>query len=110
MIDMSEEIWKPIVDYEGLYEVSNYGRVKSLPHHTRGVVEWRKGRILRNGSTKNGFEFVSLSKNGIQTTLYIANLVAEAFIPNKEGHNKVTHIDRDTHNNRADNLMWYTHV
>ena len=74
---MEEEIWKPIKDYEGLYEVSNLGRVKSLNYRGTG-----KEKILKNSECNNGYLLIGLVKNGKLKTFYVHRLVAEAFIPN----------------------------
>lgn len=101
-----EETWKPVANYEGLYEVSNLGRVRSLTHSSGGIVDWRKGRILKQSITNGNLFYVSLSKEGCPRTHYVKFLVAEAFVPNKKGYEKVAYIDGNTANNRSDNLVW----
>ena len=100
---MEEEVWKPIKDYEGLYEVSNLGRVKSLNY--KGT---RKGKILKN-SECNGYLTVSLTKNGKPKTFYVHRLVAEAFIPNPEGKPCIDHINTIRTENYVWNLRWVTY-
>ncbi|MDR2044884.1 MAG: NUMOD4 motif-containing HNH endonuclease [Clostridium sp.] len=109
------EIWKPIDGYEGYYEISNLGRVKSLtrsmPHKTHG--KWTiKERILKQGRTvpgDKGYMGVVLhSGGGKQTMFRLHRLVAKAFVPNPGRKPEVNHIDGDTYNNRADNLEWVT--
>ena len=95
------EIWKDINGYEGLYQVSNFGNVKSL-HKYAG----RTDRILSPGKTKRGYLGVYLFKNGKGKSLYVHRLVAQAFIPNPNDLSEVNHIDEDKHNNRVDNLEW----
>lgn len=77
-----EEIWKDIVDYEGLYQVSNLGRVKSLERiNGRGIIV--KERILKHGNDGKGYLMVGINKNGIQKTRKIHQLVAESFLNHK---------------------------
>lgn len=92
------EEWRPVVGYEGLYEVSNTGLV-------RNVV---KGRFLKPGFDKNGYLKCVLSKDGKQKTIYIHRLVASAFIENPLDLPQVNHRDEDKTNNVADNLEWCT--
>ena len=91
-----KEIWKEIKDYEGLYQVSNLGRVKSST------------KILKNRLSKRGYYIVTLYKNGKSTTKWVHRLVAEAFIPNPDNLPQVNHKDEDKLNNRVDNLEWCT--
>jgi hypothetical protein len=97
------EIWKAIINYEGLYEVSNWGRVKSLNYNHTG-----KEGILKPGATTDGYLFVALCKNGERTTKRVSRLVAEAFIPNPENKATVDHINQIRDDNRAENLQWLT--
>lgn len=105
---MTEEIWRPIVGYEGLYEVSSYGRVRSLDRYDSRN-HFKKGRILKNRDNCNGYLLCGLSKNGIVKNKYIHRLVAEAFIPNSDNLPEVNHIDEDKINNRVDNLEFCNH-
>ena len=92
-----EEIWKPVVGYEGLYEVSNFGRVFSM--HTNRVIKNRlTGRYLQ----------VSLSKNGKVIQPLVHRLVAEAFISNPDNLPCVNHKNEDKTDNRVENLEWCT--
>lgn len=107
------ESWKPIAGYEGLYEVSDFGNVRSVDRYIntdiRHVSERLiKGRQLKTNLKRNGYLTVDLSKGcKIKTTL-IHRLVAETFIPNPNGLRFVNHKDSNRKNNRADNLEWVT--
>lgn len=96
------EIWKPVVGYEGLYEVSSQGNVKS--------VKYWKERMLKP-HCMNGYLLVRLSKNGKSKNYLIHRLVASAFIPNPdpENFNIVNHMDECKTNNCMDNLEWCDH-
>lgn len=113
------EIWKDVVGYEGLYQVSNLGRVKAL-----GRTLWvdsklraahpriRKERILTDESKGRRYYHVTLYHLGEKyggRTVSIHRLVAEAFLPNPDNLPCINHKDEDKHNNRADNLEWCTH-
>jgi len=106
-----QEIWKDIVGYEGLYQVSNLGRVKSLErtinHKTcYGGLYHVKGRILKSKLEKDGYYRIGLSKNKIKKYYRINRLVAETFIPNPNNYPVVNHKDENKLNNRVDNLEW----
>ena len=101
-MEHQNEIWKDIEGYEGLYQISNHGRLKSF-------LKDKSGKILSNVN-KNGWYFtVQLTKDDQRKTARIHKLVAEAFIPNPENKREVHHADGNKQNNRADNLMWVTH-
>ena len=92
-----EEIWKDKKDYEGHYQVSNFGRVKSI--------KFGKEIILKQ-SIRHGYYYVCLSKNGIVKTYNVHRLVAEAFIPNPNDYKEVNHKDENPQNNIVSNLEW----
>jgi len=100
---MSVEIWKPVVGYEGLYEVSSMGRVKSLKRNT--AID----RILKPHNTKKYFQ-VCLCKNGIIAYKTVHRLVAEAFIPNPDNLPEVNHKDENKLNNEISNLEWISRI
>lgn len=95
------EIWKPIVGFEGRYEVSNFGNVASLKF-ARGS----NRRILKQSTNTWGYSQVTLSKDRDKTNRTVHRLVAEAFIDNPNNLPQINHIDENKHNNRVDNLEW----
>lgn len=104
-----KEIWKPIKNYENLYEISNLGNVKSLDRviiSKNGVKKLIKGKINKLGLTHSGYVSVSLYKNSEQKIFRVHRLVAEAFIPNPNNLPQVNHIDENKENNNVDNLEW----
>ena len=101
---MEEEIWKPIKDFEGYYEVSNIGRVRSLNYKRTG-----KGKILKNIEDYKGYLEVGLTKNGKRKQFKVHRLVAEAFIPNPENKPCIDHINTVKSDNRVENLRWVTY-
>ena len=103
-----KEIWKDIEGYEGLYEVSNYGRVKSLGNGKSTNKNNCKERILKPRKNRYGYLQVGLYKEGKVKRPCIHRLVAEAFIPNTENLEQVNHIDEDKTNNCVENLEWCT--
>lgn len=92
------ENWKAIVGYEGLYEVSDFGRVKSL--------KYGKKKILIPGKISSGYLIVNLCKDGKVKHMLVHRLVAEAFIPNPQGLETINHKDEVKTNNVASNLEW----
>lgn len=122
-----EEIWMDIHDYEGLYQVSNLGRIKSLKRKVyagNGKMRWQYEKILSNNKTNgNGYKIVSLSKKSKNKNKYVHRLVMETFAPNKINFKsmpienrdefdleklEVNHIDENKSNNSVDNLEWCT--
>lgn len=101
------EIWKDINGFDGKYQISNRGNVRSF-------TKWGNGRILKGGKTKgnpNPYKFVALVVNGRKNIKhkYIHRLVAEHFIENPNNYVEVNHIDGNTLNNNVENLEWCTH-
>lgn len=114
---MLNEIWRPIIGYEGFYEVSNLGNVRSLDrtidYTWKGTIKKRfiPGRMLRfyeNTNKKFPYYMVDLNKNNEDKSFLVHRLVASAFIPNPDSYPVVNHIDCDCHNNCVDNLEWCT--
>ena len=101
---MIVEVWKPIVNYEGLYEVSNLGNVRGVDR-LDPIGRISRGKIFSTKATKN-YITVRLSKCGNIKTFRIHRLVAEAFIPNPDGKPCVNHIDGNKQNNHVSNLEW----
>lgn len=108
-----EEVWKEIEGYEGLYEVSNFGRIRSLDRvaitYSNGGTQVRKGRIRVGTVDKStGYVKLLLCKNAVQVSYTLHRLVALAFIPNPENKPHVNHKDGNKANNHVDNLEWCT--
>ena len=99
---MMKEVWKDVKGYEGLYQVSNMGRVKALNYHRE-----HREKILTS-SIKKGYYTIGLCKNGKQRTYFIHRLVAIAFVEGYEEELVVNHIDGDKLNNQYTNLEWCT--
>lgn len=99
------EAWKPVPvsNFENLYEVSNFGRVKS-----NGTYNTCKRGILTPMIDASGYEHVRLYNNGISKDFSIHRLVALAFIPNPNNYKYVNHKDENTRNNKVNNLEWCT--
>jgi hypothetical protein len=97
------EIWKDIAGYEGLYQVSNFGRVKSLNYRKTGKEAILKLRVAHK---RHNYMDVALTKRGITKRHKVHRLVAVAFIPNPNNLPHINHIDCDVTNNLVDNLEW----
>lgn len=110
--DRAGEIWKDVVGYEGLYMVSSYGRVKSLPRvviRANGIKQTIYSCLLSSKvDRQTGYCRVALSRNGIVKRVGVHRLVAMAFLPNQNGYDIVNHIDWNRTNNNVANLEWCT--
>lgn len=105
--------WKPVVGYEGLYEVSESGLVKSLERekfcgHEGSKPQITKEKILKERICKMGYPVVSLSKDSKAKSVRVHRILALAFIPNPENKPCVNHIDNNPMNKSLDNLEWCT--
>jgi hypothetical protein len=107
-----KEIWKEVDGYENYYQISNFGRVRSLDREARtksGSLCIRSGKILKPRLDRYGYFIIGLTDNRKQNKRLISRLVALAFIPNPENKPTVNHIDGNKLNNRVDNLEWATY-
>lgn len=105
------ERWEDIPGYEGHYQVSNYGQIRSL-------LRWNSGRhlyqvretplIMSPFDNGNGYRQVMLRRNGNRKPFYVHRLVAIVFCDNPENKSTINHLDHNRANNRADNLQWCT--
>lgn len=109
------ETWKSIKGYEGYYEVSNKGNVRSvqrirIENNCHGGRTYRRdqGKLLRPTNNGYGYLVIGLRKNGKRKNHYVHRLVAEAFCENPNGKTVVNHIDRNKRNNDSKNLEWVT--
>ena len=107
------EEWRPVVGWEGLYDVSNIGRVRSLVRYydiinKRGIPMHikRGGKVIKGKIMPNGYILIRLRKDGEETNALAHRLVAQAFIPNPDNLPIINHKDLNTCNNRVDNLEW----
>lgn len=100
-----EEIWKDVKGYEGRYQVSNKGRIKSFLKSSRYPDE--KGHVIKPHIAR-GYAFSCLSKNGKAKNYLVHRLVAQAFIPNPNNLKEINHIDENKLNNCVENLEWCT--
>ena len=104
------EEWRDIKGYEGAYQVSSYGRIRSLDR----IVERKtgnykhKGRILKQNDDTHGYLKVNLTKHDKKKTFKVHRLVAQAFIPNPNNYTVINHKDENKTNNKVENLEWCT--
>ena len=108
---MEQEQWKDIIGYKGLYQISSFGRVKSVERyvkHSYGGTQFLRERILRPTSKYNHYLRISLCKDAKMMSYDIHRVIALHFIPNPENKEYVNHIDGNKQNNSLENLEWST--
>ena len=105
-----EELWKDIIGYEGLYQVSNIGNIRKIAPFARKINCSRCiPYLLSKAKSSTGYIHVQLVKQGKAKTINVHRLVANAFVPNPYHKNEINHIDSDRSNNVFTNLEWVTH-
>lgn len=105
ILNNKKEIWKDIKGYEGAYQISNFGRIKSF----QGSDKYHKRKeIILSKGIRNTYEIIQLSKNKTRKSFQVHRLVAEAFLPNPHNYPIVNHKDFNRLNNNVDNLEWCT--
>lgn len=110
-MNLSNEIWLPVVGYEGLYCVSNIGRIKSIERmskHRHGCLYVVEERIRKPCHKKDGYLSVDLYKDGNGKVFLVHRLVAMAFIDNPHNKSFVNHLNKNKHDNSVPNLEWAT--
>ncbi len=108
-----EEVWIDIKEYEGYYQISNLGRVRSLDRlvkHSDGHERKQFGKILKPIFDVGGYQYIALHKNANGKMFKVHRLVALAFIPNINNKLEINHLDEDKKNNKAENLEWCTRL
>lgn len=103
------EIWKDIKGYEGLYQASSIGNVKSIGRYVNAKnnsKKYMKSIILKGVANDRGYYMVVLSKEGKKRKVFVHRLIAETFIENPKNYTQVNHKDEDKTNNNINNLEW----
>lgn len=111
-MENQQEIWKDIIGYEGMYQVSNLGRIKSVPRKMllRGKYPYISKEYIMIGGYWNGYHIIGLKKENLapKKSFIAHRIVAQAFIPNPENKPHVNHINGIKSDNRVENLEWCT--
>lgn len=109
---LNNEIFLPVVGYEGLYEISNLGRVKRLSYYQKNPMSdtlcLHKEKILKLYTDKDGYFYTGFCKNNVKKTFRISRIVSQSFIENPNKLPCVNHIDNNRQNNNSKNLEWTT--
>ena len=111
-MEYCNEIWKDVQGYEGLYQVSNLGRVKSVDrvvHRSDGINMFRTGKIKNAHDNGRGYLVVSLYKHNKGQFNYVHRLVAQAFIANPDNLPAIDHLNCNRADNKVTNLEWVTY-
>lgn len=107
-----QEEWRDIKGYEGYYQVSNLGKVRSVDRITKANqsgVRFVKGKVIKSHTTTTSkYQYVDLRKNGKRKHFSVHRLVAQAFVPNPDNFPQVNHINENIYDNRSENLEWCT--
>ena len=106
---MEKEIWRPIKGYEGLYEASNLGNVRSVDRvivYSNGRKHFLKGKILKPVKNQEGYLFLWLFKDSKRKTFKVHRIIMNTFVPNPSNLPQINHKDEDKTNNCVDNLEW----
>ena len=102
--EATDEVWKPIYGYEGRYEISNFGRVKSLDAHHKSHYQ----KIMKPWKSNKKYLYITLRNNETRKVFAIHKLVLEAFVEKKPKGKQVAHYDGNPENNHVSNLRWTT--
>jgi len=101
--DLPDEIWKPVLNFEGLYLISNHGRVKSINFNNE-----KHSQLIKQSASKKGYLRVRINKENKRYTLNVHRMVATAFIPNPDNKPQINHSDGNKKNNHTTNIEWST--